>query len=132
MQKNKIYLSNRLSDYDKDLLKKDCISNFVELIYKAKKSVFDKSEVESIARIAVEEVFSDEASLNGKMLQDVIKMHLFKILDVECAKKYQLRKQKIKRLTKSIKIKTKILNSLKKINDSLLKETIRKEVNRNG
>lgn len=88
MKRSKIYIENKLSDKELELLKADLIEHACNEVGKIKKLPFLPEEVNSVVKNVVERVFITHKFGSGVSLGTLIRMQVMADLRTEIAKRY--------------------------------------------
>jgi hypothetical protein len=95
MKRSSIFLRNRLSPRELELLQKDLIDHSVDMALKIKNITFTKAEIEVVVNNAVERVLFTYKFGNGGSLGDLVKIQVMADLRVEFNKAFPLSASKI-------------------------------------
>src|SRR5690242_9045358 len=88
MKRSNIYIRNRLSERELELLKKDLIDHSVEVSLKIKNISFSKEQIRSIAASAIDRVLATYKFGKGGSLGELVKIQVMTDLRLEFAKAF--------------------------------------------
>lgn len=95
MKRSSIYIRNRLSDRELELLKKDLTDHSVEVALRIKNINFSKEQITNIAASAIDRVLATYKFGKGGSLGELVKIQVMNDLRLEFAKAFPDQLQKI-------------------------------------